>query len=676
MTRAVLQILIMVFISAPTIIGEVVRLEIESRVDLARGKSFGSTGPYEKISGTVYFAIDPKNSANRIITDIDFAPQNADGLVEFHSDFFLIKPKSIERGNGTILYEVSNRGGKAMLSYFNRSPRSLNPETEVDMGDGFLMNNGFTLLWLGWQFDVPLRNELMRNYPPVATDGNKTILGLVRSEVIVTNKVPDASLADRNHIAYKVSDPTSEVNVMTVRDSVDGQRQMIPRNQWRFARVENGQIVADRSRVSLDGGFKPHKIYEIVYQSQDPPLVGLGPTAVRDMISKLKHGTTEDFSISAGTIDRALAFGISQSGRFLRTFLYYGFNEDEGHRRVFDGIISHVAGGGRGSFNHRFAQPSRDGHPFMNKFYPTDIFPFTDVVQSDPETDMRDGLLARVGPEFMPKIFYTNSSYEYWGRAASLIHTTLDGKEDIALLDNVRIYTFAGSQHGPGRFPPVQTIGQQLSNPNDYSWSMRSLVLAMNRWATEEILPPSSSYPRISEGELVLPGDLTFPQLPNVGLPSEPHKAYRVIYGPEYATKGIITIEPPEILSEFPVMVPQVDSDGNDVGGIKMPEVAVPLSTYTGWNLFRKNAGPKSVLSSMQGSYIPFPRSVSDQEQSGDPRASITERYHDRKRYLALVSKVGTTLVENGYLLPDDLPLILRRAGEHWDYLMTEDKPH
>ena len=245
-----------------------------------------------------------------------------------------------------------------------------------------------------------------------------------------------------------------------------------------------------------------------------------------------------------------------------------------------------MAGGGRGSFNHRFAQPSRDGHPYLNKLYPSDIFPFTDIEQNDAETGIRDGLLSRVEPQFLPKVFYTNSSYEYWGRAASLIHTTIDGLEDIPLMENVRIYSFAGGQHGPGRFPPVQTSGQQLSNPNDYSWFMRSLLVAMDNWTREGTPPPASAYARIGAGELVLPADLDFPDLPGVGQPATPHGAYRADYGPEFRTKGIVTIEPPEVLSKFPVMVPQVDSDGNEIGGLKMPEISVPLATYTGWNLF------------------------------------------------------------------------------------------
>ena len=674
MTRTLLTLLTVLCL-ASTADAEVVRIEVRYRVDLAGGRWFGLAGPYEKLVGTIYFAVDPENPANGIITDIALAPRNADGLVEFHSDFFLIKPKDVGRGNGTVLYEVSNRGGKGLLRYFNRGAGSLDPQTEEEMGDGLLLSNGFTLLWLGWQFDPPDRDGLVRLYTPIATDGVTAIEGLVRSEVVVQEREFDRSLADRNHAAYVVADPSDPANMMTVRDGVEGQRRVVPRNQWRFARLENGQVVPDLTRVYLEGGFEPHNIYDIVYRAQDPPVVGLGPAAIRDVVARLKYGAAEELSIPAGAIDRALAFGSSQSGRFLRTFLYYGFNETEDHQKAFDGIMSHIAGGGRGSFNHRFAQASRDGHPYLNKLYPTDIFPFTDSEQTDPETGMREGLLDRVEPAFMPKIFYTNSSYEYWGRAASLIHTTIDGTQDHPPMDNVRLYSFAGGQHGPGSFPAVQTSGQQLSNPNDYSWFMRSLMLAMNRWATDDSPPPASNYPRIIDGDLVLPEQLDFPQLPGVGQPAVPHLAYRVDYGPEFATRGIVTVEPPEVASAFPILVPQVDADGNETGGLKMPEVAVPLATYTGWNLFQSEFGPEDVLSSMQGSYIPFPRTTVDGQQSSDPRRAIEERYRSREQYVGLVSDAALRLIDEGYLLAGDLAPILGRASEHWDYLMEAEQP-
>lgn len=542
------------------------------------------------------------------------------------------------------------------------------------MGDGFLMKQGFTLLWVGWQFDPPQREGLVRVHPPVATDNGKPIVGIVRSEVIVSRVTFDVSLADRDHVAYPVANPDDPTNTLSVRETIEGPRRFIPKSEWRFARLSDGTPVPDRTRVYLAGGFQPSKIYEVVYKAQNPPVVGLGPAAVRDAVSHLKYASADALSIPAGSIQRAIAFGVSQSGRFLRTYLYYGFNEDEQRRKVFDGVMAHVAGAGRGSFNLRFAQPSRDGHPFLNKFYPTDIFPFTDLVQTDNQTGDRNGLLMRVKPEFTPKIFYTNSSYEYWGRAASLIHTTIDGRSDAPLADNTRIYMFAGGQHGPAPFPPRRTIGQQLNNPNDYRWAMRALLLAMNRWIKDGVAPPASRYPRIDDRTLVPIESLSFPSLAGVGKPSEPHKAYRVFYGLDFASKGIISVDPPEVNGAYPILVPQVDADGNELAGLKMPEISVPLATYTGWNLFTAESGPPNLLSSMQGSYIPLPRTRADREHARDPRASIEERYRNRDQYLALVSAAAGELAQQGYLLEDDVATVVQRAGSHWNYLFTENQ--
>jgi hypothetical protein len=669
------RVVVLLGFAAPPLSAEVVRIDVQSRADLLGGQPFGAAGPYEKLSGKIYFAVDPSLPANRIVADLDKAPRNAGGKVEFSSDFFLIKPKRIERGNGAVLYEVSNRGGKGMLGFFNHAAGSSDPATAAQMGDGFLMNQGFTLLWVGWQFDVPTRPGLVRVYAPTATDNGKPIQGLVRSDFVVTEKETDHSLADREHAAYAVVNPNAPENVLTVRDTVEGPRRIIPRDQWSFSRVDGGKVVADPTRVHVTAKFEPGKIYEVVYTAQNPPVVGLGPAAIRDVISMLKYTSADALAIPSASITRALAFGVSQSGRFLRTYLYYGFNRDEGNRKVFDGVIAHVAGAGRGSFNHRFAQPSRDGHPYLNFFYPTDIFPFTDNVQKDPETGASDGLLTHAGlPELLPKVFYTNSEYEYWGRAASLIHTTIDGAGDAPLMDNTRIYLLAAGQHGPGAFPPTQTIGQQRNNPLDYRWAMKALLLAMDRWTatgTSHQEPPPSRYPKIADGTLVTPDKLTFPKVPGITTSTAVHRAYHADYGSRFAAEGIVTVEPPRIGTAFPILVPQADADGNGTAGIRMPELSVPLATYTGWNLFNDRSGPTDVLSSMQGSYIPLARSGADRKRSNDPRASIEERYRDKDQYVGLVTKAALALIDQRFLLAEDLAAVVRDAGRHWDYAAT-----
>jgi alpha/beta hydrolase family protein len=676
MRRQLAAVCVAIAFSVVPAFAEVVRIEVTSRADFVGAQPFGAAGPYEKLSGRIYFAVDPSLPANRIVTDISKAPRNAAGKVEFSSDFFLIKPKQIARGNGAVLYEVSNRGGKGLLAFFNHATGSLDPATPADMGDGFLLKQGFTLLWVGWQFDPPQRPGLVRVYPPIATDDGKPIRGLVRSDFVVTEKEADHSLADRDHLAYQVLDPNDPGNVMTVRDSVDGPRRIVPRSQWSFAKSDGATQVPDRTRVALSGKFEPGKIYEVVYTAEQPPIVGLGPAAIRDVISMMKYGSADALSIPSGSISRALAFGVSQSGRFLRKYLYDGFNRDERDRKVFDGVIAHVAGAGRGSFNHRFAQPSRDAHPYLNFFYPTDIFPFTDVAQKDPETGVTDGLLAHAGsPELLPKIFYTNSEYEYWGRAASLIHTTVDGTADAPLMDNVRIYLLSAGQHGPGPFPPTQTIGQQKNNPLDYRWAMKALLVAMDRWTADGTLPPPSRYPHIADGTLVPPDRLKFPKVPGVTTSTAVHKAYRADYGPRFATEGIVTVEPPKIGDAFPILVPQVDADGNGIAGVRMPELSVPLATYTGWNLFNARSGPVDALSSMQGSYIPLPRTGADRKRSTDPRSSVEERYRDKDQYVGLVTKAALDLIDHGYLLSEDLAAVVKSAARHWDYAAASAVP-
>ena len=659
----ILRTLVAALLVAIPASAEVVRIEVKSRTPVLAGQTFGATGPYERLSGTIYFAIDPANSANLIIADIDKAPRNAAGKVEFSSDFYLLKPVDPARGNGTVLYEVSNRGGKGMIGFFNFAQGGPDPQTTQQFGDGFLLEQGFTLMWIGWQFDVPLRDGLVRVYAPIAKEADgRAITGLVRSDFVVIERATEASLADRGHQAYVVSDRDDPATVLTVRDSVEGARRTIPRDQWQFT--------DDGKSVRMAAGFEPKKIYEVVYRSQDPPLVGVGPAAVRDTISKIKYGGAPELGLPGGAIKRSIAFGISQSGRFLRTYLYYGFNEDESHRKVFDGVMPHVAGSGRGSFNHRFAQPSRDAHPFINFFYPTDIFPFTDAEQTDPETGLTDGLLTHaLKPAFQPNIFHTNSSYEYWGRSASLFHTTVDGTKDARLPGNVRGYLLSAGQHGVAAFPPSRSIGQQLNNPLDYRWAMRALLVAMNRWVTDGTTPPPSALPRVDNGTLVTPDKLKFPAVPAVNIARVPHKAYRADYGPDFIRKGIVTQEPPAIKSAFAMLVPQVDADGNELAGIRMPELMVPVATYTGWNLFNEKSGPTNVVSSMQGSFIPLARTKAEREQSRDPRRSVEERYRGRDQYLAEITKAANDLAAKGYLLKNDIPRIVTQAGTRWDYV-------
>jgi len=381
---------------------------------------------------------------------------------------------------------------------------------------------------------------------------------------------------------------------------------------------------------------------------------------VRDIVSYLKEHEK---------LGRAIAYGVSQSGRFLRNWLYFGFNQDEQGHIALDGVWANVAGGGRGSFNQRFAQPSRDGHPFLNTLYPVDLFPFTDLEQTDSVTKLKDGLLTHsLKPEFRPKIFYTNSSYEYYGRDAALIHISPDGKHDAPLPSNTRIYFFAGGQHGAAAFPPPHNNTQNSSSPNPYNLCFRALLVAMNEWVWHDTLPPASVYPHVASGELVPLSTVKFPKIPGVAFPARIAMARREDFGREFRTKGIVTQEPPKVGTPFPAMVPQVDRDGLDLGGIRMPEIQAPLATYTGWNLRAAAIGAPDELFSMQGSWIPFARTKVEREQSGDPRLSLEERYTDREDYLKKFEAAAKRLEAERFLLPADVAKLAERAATEWDY--------
>lgn len=679
--RAMLATVLLATVSAVS--AEVVWVDVERRDDVADGRSYGSAGAYERLAGRIHYAVDPANPVNRIVTDIDYAPTGSDGRVGFSADFVLVKPKDVSAGNGAVFFEVANRGRIGVLGRFNGAASTHDPLTGADYGDGFLLEEGFTLLWVGWQHDTPLDEGLLRVYPPVATDSGVPIEGLVRSDVFVNEMVYSHSLGDRGHVAYPVANPSDQRNVLTVRDGMNGERRTIPREQWRFARVEGDQVADDPTSVHLGSGFEPGRIYDVVYVAENPPLAGFGLVAIRDAISILKYGsgeargnsgggvsteasdipggvTVEGLDIPEGVLDRAIAFGSSQSGRLLRTWLYDGFNGDEHGRRVFDGVIAHIAGAARGSFNVRFAQPSRaPGGAFE---YPNRLFPFADAVQTDPITGSTDGLLANMGPDTMPLVFYTNSSTEYWRSVGALAHTTPDGKQDLPLPDNSRIYHFAGTQHGPAPFPPPLGHDGHLRNPNDYDWFLRSLLLRMDLWITDSVPAPPSRYATLEEGTLVSYEQLGFPKVPGVEVLEEVSILRALDFGPDLASRGVITREPPGLGPAYPFLVPGVDESGNEIGGLRSPDIAVPLGTYTGWL-------PGNPVSGA-GVYAPFARTRAEREAMGDPRPSIEERYEGRAQYLTLVEEAAQALVEEGYMRGEDLAEILEAAGGRWDFHM------
>src|SRR5437667_2663697 len=618
--------------------GAVRRLVIESRDDVLGARPFGNVGPYEKLTGIVEFALDPALAANAAIVDLSRAPRDASGRVTASANFMVLRPKTIRREQAVALLEVSNRGGKAALPYFASAAWSTDPVTEADFGDALPLRLGLTLIWVGWQFDVATRDGALRLDAPVATDGGRPIEGLVRSDWTVDEPVATLSLGHRGHRPYPIANAADPANVLTERDGRLAARRVVPREQWRF--VDQG------TRIARNSGFEPGKIYELVYRARDSVVVGMGLAAVRDMMSYAKYDKASPFGLRW-----ALGLGISQTGRFLRHLVYQGFNTDEARRQVFDGLFVHTAGAGRGSFNHRFAQPSRDAHRFSAFFYPTDLFPFSGRSQRDPETGMTDGLFAHEA--HVPKIFFTNTGYEYWGRAASLIHTTPGADADVELLASERIYHLAGAQHFVVDTPAVaertDPVATYRGSPLDFHPTLRSLLTRLVEWVRDGREPPPSRHPRLDNATLVAVDRVQAPAIPGVGWPRAAHEAYRVDYGPRWAN-GIITLEPPRLGRAFPVRVPQVDADGNEVGGVRSLELLVPLATYTPWSLRRGAVNPGE-LGDFYGTFIPFARDRAERERSRDPRASVIERYGDRTQYVELVKRQAETLARSGFLL-------------------------
>lgn len=675
-TRRCAALLLACFLLDVSAFARVVRIEVLSRKPVLNGQSFGSAGSYEEITARVYFAVRPDDAHNRIIVDLEKAPRNAAGEVEFYSDLYLLRP--VHGGNGALLLEIPNRGGKGLLRIVDGGAVAGNPSGPSAWGDAWLLRQGYTIADLGWQWDAPPGG--LRLYAPVATDHGRSITGLLRDDftpVAATNNWPLGHIivGRVGGTEYPVADAADPRNVLTVRDTPEGKRIEIPHSEWSFAKSADGRLTPSDRDIHLNSGFQPGRIYELVYVVKDPVVAGLGFAAVRDFVSWLKSPRTATPAPIA-PVQRAYAAGISQCGRFLRDFLYEGFNQDESNHMALDGVLAHVGGAGRGSFNYRFAQPSRDAEPMSSIDWPTDLFPFTDEPEHDPAAHLAEppeGLLDRARTEnVVPKIFFSHTSFEYWGRAVSLITTTADGLQDMPVGPNVRIYYFTGLQHFSGPFPPIRGAGQiasqNMMSPLPIRWFWRAMITNMNAWVRDGLAPPPSSYARIADGTLVLRDKLAFPDIPNVRIAGTVDGARRLDFGPDWRNTRILTIQPPIVGAAYPVLVPQVDADGNERPGIHLPEIAVPLATYTGWNLRAPSTGAPDQRVSFLGSDFPFAKTASERKASGDPRPSIAERYSGRAAYLARYGKAVDELVRERWILPEDAPALNFQGAAEWDY--------
>lgn len=600
-----------------------------TRVEITRREPVAGAG-YEKLVGTAHFAVNPRTAANSVIADLDKAAVNAAGLVEFSADLYILRPADPARSNGVVLMDVLNRGRKMVLSGFNRGGTS-DPATAADLGDGFLMQHGFTIVWVGWEFDVrrpaagaPAQEERGAGMA-VRLPNARGVSDVIRAAFTPNDEGPQTvgDLAGYRPIQDNASDTT-----LSVRDGEFGPKTTIARDRF----TVRGNL------VTLTGGFEKGRTYELTYRPAEWPVSGLGLAAYRDLTSWVKYAPEADVHAR-----HAIGFGSSQSGRFLRTFLYYGFNADEQGRQVLDGAMVHIAGAARLSINERGAQPT------ALSMYSTTQFPYATTAERDPRTGTRDGLLDNPRARATaPKVMFTNTAVEYWGggRGAALIHTTPDGKRDLTLPPNVRAYFLTGSQHGPAPYPvPATSAGQQPANPLEYWWTMRALLVAMTEWVVKGTEPPASQVPRLADGTLVPLRKLAFPAIPGVQSPT-------LVQGPRVEGK------------DLPFLVPQVDADGNELAGVRTPEHRLPTATYTGWNFRSAAIGGTTQLVNLLGSAIPFARTKAERAASRDPRLSLEERGRTPVTARAEAAAVAEALVKARLLLPGDVSPVLARVDQ------------
>ena len=599
------------------------------RVEWAQPRDLGASG-YEELSGQLHFEIDPALPPNALIADLQLAPRNAAGRVAFQADLRILRPRDPARANGTTWVEIPNRGGKAGLA-------------------DWVVDHGLTVVQVGWEFDIPASPNKLRLQVPRATqpDG-QPLRHLVRAVFTPDKRVDEQALTAL--IDYPPADLDGPDSRLVVRHrAAFPEGEVLPRASWSLR----------EGRLRLLGGFAPGRTHEIFYLSENPPVAGLGYAAIRDAVAWLRHAADAPVRIR-----QALAFGSSQCGRFLRDFLYLGFNTDEADRPVFDGVMAHVAGAGRLVLNERGATPRAVAG------YHTASYPFADSAQPDPVSGVSEGVLDNPRVRHAPKVFYTNMAAEYWGagRVAALIHTDPRGTRDLELPANVRTYFFAGTSHGPAPFPPTaQVPGAPLANPVNANACITALRLALQRWVSEGVEPPPSVHPKLADGTLVPAAAVRFPQVPGLAAPNDLRAGPRVANPrwPGGAGGG----------TELPLLVPQVDADGNDLGGIRLPDVAVPLGTATGWVLRPVELGSPHEPVLLRGAWVPFARTRAEREAAGDPRPSLAERYASKETYLDRVRQCLQDLVERRLLLTSDLEPQLRQAGERWDWVLNRKTP-
>ncbi|GAB3888800.1 alpha/beta hydrolase domain-containing protein [Spirosoma agri] len=645
----------------------IIRIDITSvQSPTFDGKVFGRVGAYEKLRGRAYGELDPNSPQNAVITDIRLAPRNAKGMVEYAMDIYILKPINLATGNHKLVLEINNRGGK-LIGGFNQSSGGNDPSTAEQAGEGFLMNRGYTMAWNGWDCSAQsVNNNLTINVPIAKNSDGSSITG-PSYEYIVYDNATSLSYS----LAYPAATLAKVQATLTVRDHLQDAPVVIPADAWEY--------IDEKTIRLMPAGtpFRQSAIYEFRYTARDPVVAGIGFAATRDFVSFLRYATADDFGHPnpvAGDIRHTFSYSLSQPARYVNDFQTLGFNADEQNRQVLDGIENWMGGASGIGLNVRFAQPGRTERNRQNHLYPEGIFPFAYPTTTDPLTGKTAGRTARCkASNTCPKVFEINSANEYWVKAASLLHSDSKGN-DLPDPDNVRFFLVSGAQHGTGD-GANRGLCQQFQNPTNAEPVLRALFVALDEWVTKGVAPPASEVPRRatrtavvaipqagSETGLVPQLALGWPTIPGVTYTGVITTHYLLDFGPSFQ-QGIITKLPTGVAGRpaYVNFVSKVDSDGNEMAGIRLPPVAVPIATTTGWALRQASFGGNDGCEGA-GQMIPFKTNKAEQVTAHDPRLSLQERYATHEGYVDAVRRAVQKLIKQRFLLPEDAGAYVQKA--------------
>lgn len=673
---------------------DVVRLVVEQKRLIADGKSFGEVGPYERLDGTVYIEVDPRDPLNAGIVNLDKAPKTAKGMVGFSSPFFILKPVDVARGNRKLFYGVNNRGNK--LDYMWRTIPSQgglnnnnNPLSAADFGDGLLLRMGYSYIDAGWQGNVAVGADRLTPNLPIATESDgRPIVGRVRVEYADAEGFTRPLEGTAAFRAYETADLDPAHSTLTVRNSMGGAREPVAPAKWAFGRCQNGpaSLVPTTTDICVFDGFGRDRIYELIYPAKNPIVMGLGYVVTRDLASFLKYelrdkaGNQNPLAISQSEVGirRAYGSGISSTGMYMRDFLYLGFNEDTAHRKVFDAIQIVIPGTHRLLANVEFSDPntySRQDvwHDWLSTSYP----PLTFAVTADPISGIRDGILKR--PATDPLVFQVDSANEFWQMNASLnVH---DGKnQPVPIPENVRLYFASSFQHGgvAGLLNPPGQAGmcEVRTQGNGWAPTLRALLVALDDWADRGVAPPKSNYPLLQDKTLVSLAEArsAFPAIPGLRFPSALNELSFRAFGPAFkSTGGRVTQLPPSSGTPYPLYVPKANSDGLDEAGIRSIEVRAPTATLTGWNVRADGRRPAD-LCGLSGAFVPFAKTKAERQAANDPRPSFEERYGDQSGFVKAVEAAARALVSERFLLQEDADRYIQAARGGAGAVSTESR--